>query len=195
MNAITKPTAISSAALGAEVVRAPRADRARTPPPSSASRERTRTRPRPARSTPHRHRRRRSSPPDRDTPGISASAWNDADRRRARPIGSLVDASSTSARGRSRSTISMTMPPTMNATAMTDEAVVEHALHEARRAARRRRAAGTDASDDHQREAPRVRAATAARRRTATIFARYSHITARIEPSWIITVNTPPGSS
>ena len=29
---------------------------------------------------------------------------------------------------------------------------------------------------------------------TARIFARYSHITARIEPSWIITVKTPPGS-
>src|SRR5882672_9262270 len=29
---------------------------------------------------------------------------------------------------------------------------------------------------------------------TDRIFSRYSHITAKIEPSWIITVKTPPGS-
>ena len=35
---------------------------------------------------------------------------------------------------------------------------------------------------------------TAAPPRSRTILARYSHITARIDPSWIITVKTPPGS-
>src|SRR5687768_9562273 len=30
---------------------------------------------------------------------------------------------------------------------------------------------------------------------TASSLARYSHLTARTEPSWIITVKTPPGSS
>ena len=56
-------------------------------------------------------------PPERETPGISASAWNEPIAS-ARPTGRL-STSSTSGAGRNRSTISMTMPPTMNASAIT----------------------------------------------------------------------------
>ena len=81
-NAITNPTAISGAALGARSVPHARAGRARTRPPSSASPGRTRTRRRPA------DRGRVSMPPtivapDRDTPGTSASVWHSPIAERA----------------------------------------------------------------------------------------------------------------
>ena len=133
---------------------APRADRARTPPPSSASPERTRTRPPPARSRPHQPSPRRSSPPERDTPGISASAWHDADRQRAADR-QAVDVEHVGA-GRNRSTISMTMPPTMNATRDHHEAAVEHALHELGEATRRRPAPARSRRAIIEREAPRL---------------------------------------
>ena len=46
-----------------------------------------------------------------------------------------------------------------------------------------------------EREPARRRIRAAARATTSRILARYSHITARTDPNWIITVNTPPGSS
>ena len=55
-------------------------------------------------------------PPDRDTPGISASAWKQPIAT-ARPSG-ISSTVNTSGTGRSRSTISMTIPPTMNEIAM-----------------------------------------------------------------------------
>ena len=93
--------------------------------------------------------------PDRDTPGISASVWQ-TPMPNAWPIG-VSSTSRTSARGRNRSTTSMTMPPSDERDGDHREALVEHALHEVRqqRAGDERREHG---DDQHQRETPRLRA-------------------------------------
>ena len=95
---------------------APRRARARTPPPSSASRERTRTPPRRRDRRASTSRRRSCRPTARCRESAPASAT----RRRpsARPTGRL-STSNTSGCGRVRSTTSITMPPMMNAAAIT----------------------------------------------------------------------------
>ena len=65
--------------------------------------------------------------PDRETPGMSASACP-MPIASARPTG-VRSTSCTVGAGRNRSTISMTMPPMMNAAADDAEAVVEHRFH------------------------------------------------------------------
>ena len=100
------------------------AARSRTPRSSSASPERTRT-PRPPRG-----RAPSASPPtivapERDTPGISASVWHTPISKR---VGVRSRRPRAGARVPTRSTSSMTTPPTCNATAMT--AGVEHRLDE-----------------------------------------------------------------
>ena len=113
--------------------------------------------------------------------------------RGARPSVSCSERRSRSARGRHRSAASITRPPEHEGPRHHGRAVIEDRLHVVGQQGARheRRHAG-------QRPPP---ARTAGRApgcgsptSTSHTLARYSHTTASTAPSWIITVNTPPGS-
>ena len=132
---------------------------------------------------------RRSSPismpptivaPERDTPGTSASVWQ-TPTASARPTGSALPPAPRR-RGRNRSTTSITMPPTMNATAIVPKLSYKHALHEI----------GEQRPGDDRGHKRHETCATANCRSAPACAspvdhagdpARYSHITARIEPN------------
>ena len=172
---------------------APSADRARTPPSSSASPGRTRTRAAAAPIEPEQHRaddrRARARHAGNQRQHLARA---DAERARQRRVIGVQHGRRAAATAR----------PTSMHDAADDEADrddrgrrVQHALHVAREEQRAgdQRPAGTRRESSPRSAARPGR--TAAPSTTRTILARYSHMTARIEPSWIITVKTPPGSS
>ena len=108
--------------------------------------------------------------PERDTPGISARTWQAPITSAARPAVGRIAALR---RRPQRSTISITTPPTMNATAITSRRP-QSSLHVVSTAARRR--PRRHRADDDERESCRGRASPTApragRRPSRSIFAR-----------------------
>src|SRR5438874_4045294 len=189
MNAGTKPTAISSARAPCSSWRASKKSCANAAAIVGIARKNENSAAA-ARST-------RSSiaativPPDRDTPGTSASVCP-SPTTNARPIG-IRSASRTSGCGRTRSTIRITMPPAMKATAMIVRLPCSTVLTNFENSA----PATSSGITATMTAIAKFRASASEPRlmTTRTIFSRYSHMTAKIDPSWIIVVNTPPGSS
>src|SRR5262249_15102458 len=87
----------------------------------------------------------------------------------------------------------MTMPPAMNETAITRGVVYSTRLTTPENSAPAA-AAGRNATNSISTKW-RASGSDGSPASTRAIFARYSQTIARIEPSWIRTVNTPPGSS
>ena len=87
------------------------------------------------------------------------------------------------------------MPPTMNATANTRGLCIEHALDEARESSAPATSAGMVATTIAAAKCASIRLAS---KRPVMHVDESSRgrptSTARIEPSWIMTVKTPPGS-
>src|SRR5438874_475136 len=189
MNAGTKPTAISSARAPCSSWRASQKSCANAAAIVGIARKNENSAAA-ARST-------RSSiagtivPPDRDTPGTSASVCP-SPTTNARPIG-IRSASRTSGCGRTRSTIRITMPPAMKATAMIVRLPCSTVLTNFENSA----PATSSGITATMTAIAKFRASASEPRlmTTRTIFSRYSHMTAKIDPSWIIVVKTPPGSS
>ncbi len=85
------------------------------------------------------------------------------------------------------------MPPAMNVTPLTASALYSTRVTKPESAAPATSAgsSATNSISANRRASGRDHRPNA----TSRIFARYNHTTARIDPSWIMTVNTPPGSS